>query len=118
MMRFDIRRCRLTIAQMMTAIAACAVGRSSPKLLVIGSALIAWWVLILGLIYTLNGRRAAEWIAVAIIIVVLYALYQPAAVTRRRLGGPTAPPQPAQQWTRPAAAPVGRSDQVLGEPAR
>ncbi len=118
MKRLETGRYRLTIAQVMTAIAACAVGLSSPKLLLFGFALIAWWVLILAMMYTRAGRRVAEWIAVAIIIVVLYALSQPAVVTRRRPGGPAALPQPSLQRARPAAAPVAQSAHVLGGPAR
>jgi Na+/melibiose symporter-like transporter len=77
MQRLTIRRFQLTIRQVMTAIAVCAVCLWSPMVAVFGSAVIFWWIVILSLIYTRVGRRFAELMLLMIIAVILYALCEP-----------------------------------------
>ncbi len=94
----------------MIGIAVCAVGLALPRLFLLGAALTFWWFLILGVLYSPGVRRAAGWLVVAVIIAILYALWQPGVVTRCRAGRP-APSSPAAMPL-PAPAAVG----ARGEP--
>jgi hypothetical protein len=71
----DLKRSQLTVGQGMIAIAVCAVGLASPKLLIIASAFIFWWFIIFGVLFSRTGRRVAEWCTLAVLILVLLALF-------------------------------------------
>jgi hypothetical protein len=74
MLPLEIQRCRLTIGQVMIAIAVCAVGLASPKFLIFASAFILWWIIIFGVLFSGTGRRVAEWCVLVVIVLVLCAL--------------------------------------------
>lgn len=103
MPRPEIRRCRVTIGQVMIGIAVCAVGLASPMLFVFGASLVFWWLVILNVIYHQTFRRVAEWFTVAVIIALLYALCQPAVSSRGRR-----PIAPGSLVTRPTASAASR----------
>lgn len=73
MPRPEIRRCRVTIGQVMIGIAVCAVGLASFQRLDFGDAVVFWWIFILSVIYARTGRRVIEWFSVAVVIAGLYA---------------------------------------------
>jgi hypothetical protein len=102
MKRLDVQRFRVRIWYIMTAIAVCAVGLASPLLAVIISALVAWWFLVLGILYGGSGRRVAEWVLVAIFVALLWGLCQPGITSRCRPRAPTVPTNGA-----PLRAPTG-----------
>lgn len=113
MRRREIHRHQWTIRQMMTAVAVCAIGLSSPRLLVFGSALVFWWIFIVAAIYTRAGRQLAGLLCVVVLFAVLYLMAQPAVVSRPR-GPRAAPPAGVIQQSRPA--PPGA--RIEGSPPR
>jgi hypothetical protein len=117
MLRLQAKRCQLTIGQVMIAIAVCAIGLSSPKILIFAAALFIGWTLTISAIYSQIGRRVAEWCTLVVMILVLVALCQPAVVTNCRLSR-AASPNPALQPTRPARTAPDQSTPMLGDPSR
>jgi hypothetical protein len=75
MLHLEIKRRQLTIGQVMIAIAVCAVSLASPKFLLFAFAFIFWWFIIFGVLFSRTGRRVAEWCTLAVVILVLLALF-------------------------------------------
>jgi hypothetical protein len=101
------QRFQLTNTQVIIAVAVCALGPWSPKLLVFASASILTWMLITGAMYSQTGRRVAEWCMLVVIILVLLALTQPGVATNCRRGGRAASPNPPLQSPGPDATKFG-----------
>ena len=70
-----MQRFQLSIGQLMIAIAVCAIIPWSPKIIIFAPALVMWSILIVGGIHSRTGCRFVEWRALAVGILVVFALY-------------------------------------------
>jgi hypothetical protein len=105
MSRLQIRRFRLTIGQVMVAIAVCAVACAWPERFVFATSMILGAFLNLGAIFSKVGRRVFEWCVVVAIIGMLLALSRPSVVMKCRL----LLTKPALQQVWPAATVSGEN---------